>query len=172
MENLKWFVYKHTNLVNGKVYIGITHDIKKRWSNNGRQYWSNRHFKQAIEKYGWDGFLHEIVYENISYEEACSHEIELIAKYNACDREYGYNKSPGGGNPLVIHRGENHHFYGKKLSGEHRKKLSESHIVWWKNRMTRLSPNTSHMSSTLFPHAMMQFPIATFLPPDPYLAPI
>ena len=127
MENLKWFVYKHTNLANGKVYIGITHDIKKRWRNNGRQYWSNHHFRKAIEKYGWDGFRHEIVYENISYEDACSREIELIAKHNACNREYGYNKSPGGDSPLVIHRGKDHHFYGKQLSPEHKKKLSESH---------------------------------------------
>ena len=127
MENLKWFVYMHTNLTNGKVYIGISHDINKRWRGNGCAYKSNHHFWQAIQKYGWDGFRHEIVYDNISHSEACAYEIELIAKYNACDSAYGYNNSPGGESPLVIHRGADHHFYGKHLSADHRKKLSESH---------------------------------------------
>lgn len=135
MEDLNWVVYKHTNLTNDKVYIGITHDIRKRWRGNGCAYKSNRHFWQAIEKYGWDGFKHEIVFENISHTDACKYEIELISKYNSCDRKFGYNKSPGGDSPLVIHRGEAHHFWGKKLSEEHRKKLSKSHkgekSIWY-----------------------------------------
>lgn len=128
MEHSKWTVYKHTNLTNGKVYIGITHDIHKRWRGNGCAYKSNHHFWQAIQKYGWDGFLHEIIYENISHAKACAYEVELIAKHKSCDRLYGYNKSPGGDSPLVIHRGEDHHFYGKHLSEEHKEKLRESHI--------------------------------------------
>ena len=117
------------------MYIGITHDICKRWRGNGCAYKSNLHFWQAIQKYGWDGFQHEIIYENISHEEACQREIELIAKYNACDRLYGYNKSPGGDSPLVIHCGGDHHFFGKHLSKEHRQKLSEAkkgeHHPWY-----------------------------------------
>lgn len=127
MNEQKWFVYKHTNLTNSKVYIGITHDIHKRWRGSGCAYKSNRHFWQAIQRYGWDGFSHEILNEDISHQEACAIEIELIKKYRSCDRQYGYNNSPGGDSPLVIHCGKEHHFYGKHFSEEHRKKLSEAH---------------------------------------------
>ena len=67
MDSLNWVVYKHKNLTNGKVYIGITHDVRKRWHGNGCAYKSNRYFWQAIQKYGWDGFSHEVIYENISH---------------------------------------------------------------------------------------------------------
>lgn len=127
LDDLNWVVYMHTNLTNGKVYIGITHDIYKRWRGSGCAYKSNRHFWNAIQKYGWDGFSHEVLYEGLRHSEACTYEIKLISEYNACDRSFGYNKSAGGENPLVIHRGEEHHFFGKHLSEEHRKKLSESH---------------------------------------------
>lgn len=127
MTERNWIVYKHTNLSNQKVYIGITHNIKERWRGNGCAYMSNRHFWQAIQKYGWDGFSHEILFENLSHEEACELEVKLIAQYDAKNRLHGYNKSPGGDSPLVIYYGKDHHFYGKHLSEEHRKKLSESH---------------------------------------------
>lgn len=127
LDDLNWVVYMHTNLTNGKVYIGITHDICKRWRGSGCAYKSNRHFWNAIQKYGWDGFRHEVLYEGLSHSEACACEIKLISEYNACNRTFGYNKSSGGENPLVVYRGEKHHFFGKTFSEEHRKRLSESH---------------------------------------------
>lgn len=120
-------VYKHTNLTNGKVYIGITHDIRKRWRGNGCAYKSNPHFWQAIVAYGWDGFSHEVLLSELSQQEACEAEIKLIAEYQSLDREKGYNHSPGGENPLVWQSGENHPFWGKHHSAETRAKLSESH---------------------------------------------
>lgn len=88
-------VYKHT-CPNGKVYIGITcRPPKWRW-NNGKKYESNKHFTRAIKKYGWDNITHEIVATNLSKEDACKMEMELIARYKSTDRKYGYNKSTGG----------------------------------------------------------------------------
>lgn len=52
-----WTVYVHTNLINGKKYIGITSmSPEKRWR-NGTGYTCGA-FKSAIAKYGWDGFSH------------------------------------------------------------------------------------------------------------------
>jgi hypothetical protein len=49
-------VYKHTNKYNNKIYIGITKQNPiKRWA-NGKGYKINSHFRNAIEKYGWDNF--------------------------------------------------------------------------------------------------------------------
>lgn len=88
-------VYKHTNKINGKVYIGITgQNVKRRWQNGAGYY--GTYFYNAINKYGWDGFEHEILYENISMKEACRIEKELICKYKSNQRELGYNIAEGG----------------------------------------------------------------------------
>lgn len=96
MINIENFtVYKHTSPSN-KVYIGIT--CRKpiiRW-NNGNGYRNNMYFWNAIQKYGWDNFQHEIIAENLSKENACEMEEKLISEYNSNDRNYGYNISSGG----------------------------------------------------------------------------
>ncbi len=90
-----WTVYKHT-CPNGKVYIGITSlEPPMRWR-NGYGYKGNRHFWNAILKHGWDNIEHEILYSNLTKEEACQKEIELIAKYKSNDPDYGYNRAIGG----------------------------------------------------------------------------
>lgn len=94
-EKQTWCVYKHTSPSN-KVYIGITCDVKHRWRNNGEGYKGGTRIYYAIKKYGWDNFKHEILYTNLSREEACEKEIELIEKYNSTDTNYGYNLCAGG----------------------------------------------------------------------------
>ena len=110
----RYTVYKHTS-PSGKVYIGITHlKPEKRW-NSGRGYKGNIHFTNAINKYGWDNFKHEILFENLSKEEACQKEIELIAFYKSNDKKLGYNQSIGG----EINSGWH-------LSDEAKRKISEN----------------------------------------------
>lgn len=107
-----WIVYKHTNKSNGKVYIGISSkSAEERWR-NGEGYYSQEYFYNAIKKYGWDGFEHEVLLQNLSEEEARAKEIELIAFYKSNYRRwsnptYGYNATDGGeglsgwGKPVV-----------------------------------------------------------------------
>lgn len=91
-------VYKHTNKINGKVYIGITSVApEKRWGREGNGY-KEQVFGRAIQKYGWDSFEHEILIDNLSREEANKLEIEYIDLYHATDGDYGYNVSEGGKN--------------------------------------------------------------------------
>lgn len=88
-------VYKHENKINGKVYIGITsQNLERRWQ-KGSGY-ERTLFGNAIKKYGWDNFSHEIIAENLSKETACVMEKEMIAKYKSIDPEHGYNRSIGG----------------------------------------------------------------------------
>lgn len=95
----KFIVYKHTNKVNGKVYIGITSQkAERRWGKNGEKYIKdNQYFGNAIKKYGWDGFTHEILIDNLTKEKAEQYEIDLIELYESTNRDKGYNISIGGG---------------------------------------------------------------------------
>lgn len=93
--NNEWCVYKHTS-PSGKVYIGITKDVKHRWRNNGMGYKGSTRIHNAIMKYGWENFKHEILFTKLSQQEACRKEIELIKYYKSTDVKYGYNLQSGG----------------------------------------------------------------------------
>lgn len=98
-------VYKHQNIENGKIYIGITKNlVEQRWS-GGMGYYSNKNFFNDILYYGWKNFTHEILVDNIKTEdEAIEIEKEYISKYNSY--EDGYNGNSGGkGFPLLRRSG-------------------------------------------------------------------
>jgi predicted GIY-YIG superfamily endonuclease len=64
-------VYQHKNKINGKVYIGITSQkLEQRWGSQGCNYKSSPHFYSAIQKYGWDNFEHNILFD-LTKEQAC-----------------------------------------------------------------------------------------------------
>jgi group I intron endonuclease len=88
-------VYKHT-FPNNKVYIGITGmNPLYRWGKDGHGY-STQFVFRAIKKYGWDNIEHEILFENLTKDEAEQKEIELITLYKSNDPKYGYNIDGGG----------------------------------------------------------------------------
>lgn len=121
MEERNFIVYKHTSPSN-KVYIGITNQKVNRRFRKGKGYSNNKHFFNAIEKYGWDNFQHEILFENFTKEEAKLMEQCYIALYNSYDSDKGYNNSLGGEGT-----------YGFKPSSKTRKKLSEIHKKNWED---------------------------------------
>ena len=75
-EQRNWSVYLHTNLINGKMYVGIT-GIKPsdRWAKGYRH---STKFYHALQKYGWNNFEHTILVDQLTREEACEIEINLI----------------------------------------------------------------------------------------------
>lgn len=104
---MSYIVYKHTNKANGKVYIGITkQNAERRWQ-NGYGY-RGTYFWNAIEKYGWDGFMHEVLLRDLTKQQACDAEKRLIAEYDTMNREHGYNICEGGqtGDNLIPHFGK------------------------------------------------------------------
>ena len=124
--NKTYYVYKHTNRVNGKVYIGITSQKPRdRWD-SGWGYQKNKHFWDAIQKYGWDSFDHEILFSELTPEEAFKKEQELIAEYDSRNYKKGYNCSTGGESGAVGCSGERHHMYGKHHTLESKAKISAS----------------------------------------------
>lgn len=94
MEKHNYYLYCHTNKINGKKYIGISlQKPSHRWQ-NGRGYKDCPKFNKAIQKYGWDNFEHEILLEHLTQQEASQYEKEYISKYNTIDN--GYNILQGG----------------------------------------------------------------------------
>ena len=51
-------------------------------------------FNCAIQKYGWDGFDHIVLFDNLTRSQAIEKEIELIKEYDSYNN--GYNSTPGG----------------------------------------------------------------------------
>ena len=102
-------VYMHRNKTNGKLYIGITRQNPERRWQNGHGY-DHTYFGNAILKYGWDSFDHEIISNGLTKKQACELEIHMIAKYKTNQREFGYNISEGGQtcDCVICKTGEDH----------------------------------------------------------------
>ena len=146
-------VYAHVNKINGKIYIGQTtrSNVNQRWR-DGNGYADSKLFYKAIQKYGWDNFDHQILYEGITPERALELECILIAILDTTNREKGYNLTTGGEhsipteevrkkisnaisgekNGMYGRTGEKNPYYGKKHTEEERYKMSlkASHTPW------------------------------------------
>lgn len=92
-------VYCHFNKINGKLYFGLTkYTIKKRKQNG---YFTCNKLRNAINKYGWDSFDSFVIRDNLTKEDACSLEKELIKRYHTTEQNRGYNIHLGGTAPEV-----------------------------------------------------------------------
>lgn len=90
---MKGYIYKITNKVNGKSYIGQTrYTVEFRWRQHIHKK-DNVYFHNAIHKYGIDNFTIETL-EECDYKDLDSREIYYIAKYNTFKE--GYNLTIGG----------------------------------------------------------------------------
>ena len=93
-------IYKITNLINNKSYIGQSINIEKRikehfWkSKNQKDISFNSILHQAIRKYGEENFKWEIL-EECDVEKIDELEQQYIQKYNTLSPN-GYNILPGG----------------------------------------------------------------------------
>ena len=94
---MSYKIYKYTNTINNKVYIGQTKlTLSDRAQSNGRNYRECRKFYNAIQKYGWDKFEGEILADGLTFDEANSLECFYIRLYRATEDAYGYNIESGG----------------------------------------------------------------------------
>jgi group I intron endonuclease len=151
-------IYKVTNLINGKVYIGQTtkgleHRKKQhiRLAKNG----SEIKFHLALNKYGTESFSWEILCVCYDLKQLNIMEEFYIWKTNSVNKLLGYNIKLGGNNSnlsedtkkkigekargrkhseeskikmSLSRSGENHFRFGKNLTEEHKEKLRQSKI--------------------------------------------
>lgn len=89
-------IYKTTNLINNKTYVGQFNDDEKDWK---RYLGSGNNIKHAIKKYGRKNFKKEIIVQG-DFNEALmdSLEIHYIQLYSPPESPLSYNIARGGGN--------------------------------------------------------------------------
>lgn len=158
---MNYTVYMHIT-PNNKKYIGITcRKPEYRW-NNGKGYITNNHFYNAILKYEWDNIKHEILHTNLSKEDACKLEQELIKKYQTTNHNFGYNKSIGGecgslgvklSRETIKKRLMNRDYStswakGQRFSKEHCRKISQSLTGKHHTEETKRKLSESHKGKT------------------------
>ena len=128
--NKKYIIYKHTT-PSDKVYIGQTcQSPNKRFGHNGYGYRGSTLFYNAIQKYGWSNIKHEILFKDLTREEANKIEAELISEYCSNEKEFGYNLQSGGNNYFISDETKSKiskAHVGKKDSDETRKRKSDGH---------------------------------------------
>lgn len=119
------YIYKITNTVNNKCYIGVTTQANpnERWSHHKSAIRANigcPFLQKAFKKYGEDAFKFEVLIICFN-EDAFKFENEYILKYNSMSPN-GYNVAVGG------IRGPT--FLGKHHSNETKKILSQKSIAY------------------------------------------
>lgn len=134
-----YILYLHVNKINDKKYVGITCQTPARRWRNGKGYSKNKHFYNAIKKYGWDNFYHLIIKEKLSKEEAKCLEIYLIEKFSSNNPKYGYNLCLGGDLKNKILTPEERREYQIQYKKEHREKNKQYQKEYRKNNSEKLA---------------------------------
>ena len=138
-------IYKITNQVNGKIYIGQSINPEARWRDHIVGYSSNEVslIHRAIQKYGVNNFTFEILgwFENYNQKEQ-----EYIQYYRSI-APYGYNIQLGGEEPP--------HYIGEKnnwakIDEKTARKVQEQVLDWTIPRPTIVHNN--HITFDIFRH--------------------
>ena len=131
-------VYKITNIINSKVYIGLTtQKLHRRFCvHKGRAVrGGSGYLYNAMRKYGIDNFNIETIYITKDIQDLKNAESVLIKEYNSFDSKYGYNLTSGGEHCIVdelTRKRLSTMNIGKKFSKSHKDKLSNASKKKWK----------------------------------------
>ena len=109
------YIYKVTNTINGKIYIGKTHyTVANRWSQHISAATVDSHkvdynylLHKAIRKYGREAFIVETLEEVTDESILSERERYWITQYNSCileDGSNGYNMTYGGEGATKINK--------------------------------------------------------------------
>lgn len=119
-------IYKFTNKLNGKVYIGQTIQTLEERVKQHIHRKDGTYFHNTLSKYGIESFDVDVIDTATTTQELNNKERYWIEHYNSCDKRYGYNTTLGGEtNPMQCISAKNKHD-AKMASEETRKKISDS----------------------------------------------
>lgn len=154
------WIYKITNIINGKMYIGKTESIDpyQRWKEHTTQYVTRKFEKRplysAMSKYGVDNFNFEVIEEAEDGDYLCEREkyyISYFRTYVGFDDCNGYNLTLGGDGRPYINLDENEVI---KYYNSHNMSVTQAekhfHVSFGtiakildKNHIKRMPPKTS-----------------------------
>lgn len=134
-------IYRLKNLCNGKIYIGQSVDIERRWGFHRWELVNDRHPNCHLQN-AWnktDGNFEFSVIEYCSVDQLDDREIYWISFYQSNDPKKGYNLTTGGDGIRGLERTEEHRknlskalkgregpMKGKKFSEEHKQKIARA----------------------------------------------
>lgn len=132
----QYLIYKITNQINQKVYIGLTRTgLDLRWKKHvgaALRCEDNSIFHYAIKKYRPENFKKEVLIEGLTLTEAYEKEKYYISLYDSFNKTKGYNMTLGGEN-AIQNKGENN---GRSLATDEQRwdairLLSETDLNHW-----------------------------------------
>ncbi len=96
----KHYLYKIINTLSNKIYIGQSTEPKRRWKSHLRYSKKGseapQYIHRAMNKYGVENFIFEIIATCKTQENTDFIESILIKQYNSANKEFGYNLKAGG----------------------------------------------------------------------------
>ena len=123
--NTSYIIYKHTNTITGKSYIGKTvYGLELRWYQHCRDMNKyNAKFQYALRKHGIKCWTNEILYVSFEQDDKHLYEVEeqLISDWDTYHN--GYNSDTGGDG---VGSGNGHPMWGKIVSVTHRENISKA----------------------------------------------
>jgi group I intron endonuclease len=126
-------IYKITNGINGKIYIG------KNATSHSEYVGSGVILNKAKLKYGIENFSKEILEDGIQDIETLNHrEIYWISFFNSQDRNIGYNITPGGD-------GNTGKWNGDLLTEDHKANIGKAmkgREITWKEKLSEARKNS------------------------------
>lgn len=153
MDEQNFYLYKITNNINNKIYIGKTKNINIRWTSHktqSRRPWDKQrceYIHKSIAKHGHENFTIEAIMCFDDEQECLNAETATIAQLNSNNRKIGYNLTSGGEgvsgykysdeqksqmnqDKKIKYLGENNPFFGKKHTKETKDKIGKANSVY------------------------------------------
>src|ERR1700722_1661676 len=139
------FIYKITNTLDGKIYIGQTWQTMQVRLNQHRYKNDSIKLYNAINKYGVSNFIIKCLTITHTQDIADFYEKQFIEKYNSTNRKIGYNISKGGrsvgkhsdSTKKKISQSRKGKLAGIIFTNEHKKKISEAKMGHSVSKETR-----------------------------------
>jgi hypothetical protein len=138
----KYVIYKATNTMNQKVYVGFDSNWPRRKAQHkhnviyGTE--TSNAFYNAVRKYGWENFVWEVIYESADGDHTLKvMENHFILEHNAyiyAENSNGYNMTLGGEGTVGHHKpkhsidSQKEKMTGRKQSAEHIKRRTSARL--------------------------------------------